>query len=200
MITYTGLVALIAMYMPWPMLANYTEPAAFSAEAYGVDSDRKPTGRMVTLAPVRPMVEAAITEWNGAPPRTIVIRNPGDAAATVLVSRSPASQLNARASSVTFSGADGEIVARSPASGPAIATAGIMLGLHLGVFADPAFRWFLFTLGLAGSAMVGTGLLLWTAKRWKSEGPARGLRVVERLNIAVIASLPVWRPIFWPIA
>jgi hypothetical protein len=120
-----------------------------------------------------------------------VIRNPNDAAATVTVLRSTGGRINARPDSITFSGATGERLFQSPASGPAISTAGVMLGLHLGHFAGPVLRWTYFLLGLTGTAMVGTGLVLWTVKRTKPNAAAFfGLRLVERLNIGAIACLP----------
>lgn len=198
MITYTGLITLMTMYMPWPIYANYGEPAAFSAEAYGTEIEAKGAGQPAPLAPVRPMVQAAMHEWNEAPPRTLIIRNPNDAAAMVTISRSPASQLNARAASITFSGTSGKRISASPPSGPAITSAGVMLGLHLGAFAGPVLRWALFILGLAGAAMVGTGLILWTAKRHRSDAsPFFGFRLVERLNIGAIACLPAGMAAFF---
>ena len=75
--------------------------------------------------------------------------------------------------------------------GAAINTAGVMLGLHLGQFAGPVLRWTYFLLSLTGTAMVGTGLLLWTAKRTKPGGRSfLGMSIVQRLNIGVIACLP----------
>ncbi len=70
-----------------------------------------------------------------------------------------------------------------------------MIGLHAGRFADTALRWLYFLSGLFGTAMVGTGLVLWTAKRrGKLPDPQRphlGFRIVERLNIAVVAGFPI---------
>lgn len=191
MITYTGLITLVAMYMPWPAMANYAKPAGFLAEAYGRDSDDPASGRAVPLAPIGPMIDAAAREWQGGRPRTIIIRNPNDAAATVTILRSSADQLNARAASITYSGVTGQKMSASHTPGAAIATTGVMLGLHLGNFAGPVLRWIYFLLGLTGAAMVGTGLLLWTAKRRKPGAkPFFGFRLVERLNITAIACLP----------
>jgi uncharacterized iron-regulated membrane protein len=69
-----------------------------------------------------------------------------------------------------------------------------MVGLHAGRFAPPALRWLYFFSGIVGSAMVATGLVLWTAKRRQQlPDPSRpyfGFRLVEKLNIATIAGLP----------
>ncbi|MGV2497430.1 PepSY-associated TM helix domain-containing protein [Pelagerythrobacter aerophilus] len=191
MITYTGLITLMLMYMPWPIEANYRNSDNFAVEAYGRDAEEPAAGRSVPLAPIGPMIGAAMHEWDGAAPRTVVVRNPGDAAATVTLLRSPAGQLDARAGSIVFSGTSGERLSASQPPGPAAQTAGVMLGLHLAHFAGPALRWSFFLLGLVGTAMVGTGLVMWTAKRRRPAGNADfGFRLVERLNIGAIACLP----------
>ena len=191
MITYTGLITLVLMYMPWPILANYKEPATFGVEAFGREPEDPASGRAMPLASVAAMVTAAERSWHGAPASTVVIRNPGDAAATVTVQRSAAGQLDARGGSITFAGATGRPLTASPPPGPALSTAGVMLGLHIGHFAGPLLRWCYFLLGLTGAAMIGTGQVLWTAKRRQSgKAPLFGFRLVERLNVAAIACLP----------
>lgn len=191
MITYTGLITLFVMVMPWPIAANYAKPAAFYADAYGTEPDGEPAGKGAPLRPVGPMVDAAMREWHGGQPRSIVIRNPNDAAATVTILRSGADRLNARGESITYSGVTGKKLSQSSPPGPALTTAGVMLGLHLGNYAGSVLRWTYFLLGMTGAAMVGTGLLLWTAKRRKPGAkPFVGFRLVERLNIGAIACLP----------
>ncbi|AJP74573.1 PepSY-associated TM helix domain-containing protein [Sphingomonas hengshuiensis] len=191
MITYTGLITLVVMYMPWPILANYPKPAAFAAEAYGTAPEVPAAGRPAPLAPVAPMIADAARAWQGGRPDSIVVRNPGDAAATVTLARSGNDRLNARGGSIVYSGASGQRLSMSPEPGPAIRTAGVLLGLHLASFAGPVLRWTAFLLGLTGTAMVGTGLVLWTAKRRRpGAAPFLGLRLVERLNIGAIACLP----------
>lgn len=191
MITYTGLITLMLMYMPWPITANYKEPESFAVEAYGREADAAFVGQPAMLAPIKPMVDTAMREWEGSPPRTVIVRNPGDASATVTLLRSPAGQLDARAGSIVYSGTSGKRLTASPPPGAAVKTAGVMLGLHIAHFAGPALRWSFFLLGLVGTAMVGTGLVMWTAKRRRQAGkPDLGFRLVERLNIGTIACLP----------
>lgn len=189
MITYTGLITLVAMYMPWPIMANYASPQAFQTEAFGREPDEEASGRPARLAAIAPMIAQAQREWHGGEPRTIVVRNPNDSTATVTILRTDDDQLNGRSGTLTFSGTTGRRLAGSPSPGPALTTAGVMLGLHMGHFAGPLLRWCYFALGLIGAAMVGTGLLLWTAKRRKA-APFAGFGLVERLNIAAIACLP----------
>lgn len=191
MITYTGLVTLVAMYMPWPIVANYKQPAQFYADSIGSDMGSERTGTIMPLKPIGPMIAAASREWAGGNPSVLVIRNPNDSAASVTIQRRSSDGLNARGGAITYSGATGKRLSASPPPGPAISTAGVMLGLHIGQYAGPVLRWTYFFLGLTGTAMVGTGLLLWTAKRRKPGAPPFfGFRLVERLNIGAIACLP----------
>ena len=92
----------------------------------------------------------------------------------------------------TYSGSDGRVLEPSGETGTGLATAGVMLGLHVAQYAGTGLRWAYFLLGLTGAAMVGTGLLLWTSKRHRPRvAPFFGLKLVERLNIAVIVGLPI---------
>lgn len=191
MITYTGLITLVAMYMPWPIEANYKAPATFETAVFGAEADGEPSGRFAALTPVAPLIARATAEWGGGRPETMVVRNPNDQAATITLFQSTKYRLNARGGSIVFSGVDGRQLSASPPAGPAIKTSGVMLGLHIGSFAGPVLRWTFFVLGLAGTAMVGTGLILWTVKRKRPDvAPFFGIRLVERVNVGAIACLP----------
>src|SRR3546814_15678309 len=76
-----------------------------------------------------------------------------------------------------------------------------MIGLQAGRFAGWGLRWLYFLSGVSGAIMVGSGLVLWTVKRrGRLPDPARppfGFRLVERLNIAVIAGLPAGIAIYF---
>ncbi|MBN8845843.1 MAG: PepSY domain-containing protein [Sphingomonadales bacterium] len=192
MITYTGLITLVAMYMPWPVVANYKDMSTFETAVFGAEPDAEATGRFAALTPVAPLIAQASRQWDGGSPATMVVRYPNDAAATISLFQNSKDRLNARGGSIVFSGVDGRQLSASPSPGPAAETAGVMLGLHMGNFAGPVLRWTYFLLGLAGTAMVGTGLVLWTVKRKRpNAAPFFGLRLAERLNVGAIACLPV---------
>jgi hypothetical protein len=63
--------------------------------------------------------------------------------------------------------------------------------LHEAMFAAYPLRWCYFLSGLLGAAMIGTGLTLWTVKRRNKQAADPGFRVVEVLNMATIAGLPL---------
>lgn len=190
MITYTGLITLVTMYMPWPAMMNYAKPAQFVQTAYGTPDDVPATGVRRPLVAIAPLIRDAERRMGGAATR-VIVQNPGDAAARVSIAQGQRGTISSRMPTATYDGATGRFVGQSGDPASAIETAGVMLGLHLATFAGPALRWAYFAMGLTGAAMVGTGLLLWTAKRRKpGAAPFFGLRLAERLNIAVIAAFP----------
>lgn len=73
--------------------------------------------------------------------------------------------------------------------------------LHFVQFGTVAMRWFYFLMGLATSAAIATGLILWTKKRRHIKfAQARGTsaHIIERLNIATVAGLLVSiAALFW---
>jgi uncharacterized iron-regulated membrane protein len=75
-----------------------------------------------------------------------------------------------------------------PAGGP---TLSVLSDLHFAQFGSVAVRWLYFVLGLAASAMIATGLILWTSKRRKSSADSWDYVVVESLNVATVAGLLV---------
>jgi len=191
MITWTGLMTLVLMYMPWPITANYANPTTFTEQAYDFGGEDAASGRPAPLADMGALVRDAERRFGG-PAGRMVVRHPGDAAATVAVYRGAGRSINARGPSVTYSGVTGRVLSQTGTGGPALATAGVLLGLHVAQFADGPLRVVFFLMGLTGAAMVGTGLLLWTtARRRPGAAPFFGLKLVERLNIGAVAGLPV---------
>jgi uncharacterized iron-regulated membrane protein len=194
MITYTGLVTLASMYMPWGIAAAYEKPTQYYADAFGVDEAPKRSGNLVPLAPIGKMIEQARATWHGADPGYIFIPVPGDANSLVKITRGIDEGMDTRGETLTFDATTGAMQARPPARGGARETESVMVGLHAGRYAPLLLRWFYFLCGLAGTAMVATGLVLWTSKRRLQlpdpERPYFGFRLVERLNVATIAGLP----------
>ena len=94
-----------------------------------------------------------------------------------------------------FNGTTGKLIETRDSVGGAAETRGVLYALHLGRFSDLSLRWLYFVVSLAGTAMVGTGLVMWTVKRRaKLHDPAKpyfGFWLVERLNIAAIAGLSI---------
>ncbi|WP_294294210.1 PepSY-associated TM helix domain-containing protein [uncultured Sphingomonas sp.] len=194
MITYTGIVTLMALLMPWATIANYEDEAKFSDAMFPHVKAEERSGTATPLTDLRRIVRDAEARLGG-PAGFIEVTQPGDVVSRVTVSRTPGSMLNTRTPLATYDGATGKLVWQSPAPGGAAATAGVMIGLHAGRFGDTTMRWLYFLCGVAGTLMVASGLILWTVKRrGKLPDPARphfGFRLVERLNVAVIGGFPL---------
>ncbi|HEY5760833.1 MAG TPA: PepSY-associated TM helix domain-containing protein, partial [Steroidobacter sp.] len=88
MITYTGLVTLMFMYMPWGVQANYgKDREAFFDEALGVSAEVKPAGTPGTLTDIGPLLAQAERHWNGAHAAGITISNPSDVNSRIEIRR-----------------------------------------------------------------------------------------------------------------
>ncbi|SEK23405.1 Uncharacterized iron-regulated membrane protein [Roseateles sp. YR242] len=198
MITYTGLVTLMAMYMPWGEQAGIDSPALkkqLTAELNAFIQPGPPSGQAAPLASVEAMVREAERHWGPNSVARVTATNPGDASARVAVTRGENGRVSMSPQYLLFDGVSGQLVEDKNAVGAAAETRGVMYGLHLGRFGDDATRWLYFIVSLAGTAMVGSGLVMWTVKRRQQlpdpHKPYVGFRLVERLNIATIAGLPL---------
>lgn len=198
MITYTGLVTLMFMYVPWGEQAAFQTPAerqALRAETSSFVPPGPAAGIPAALAPVDGMVRQAQARWGRDNVNRVTLYHPGDAAARVIVVRGDEGRASVSPQYLLFDGTTGQLLDAKERVGAAGETRGVLYALHLGRFADGATRWLYFLVSLAGTAMVGTGLVLWTVKRRAKlpdpDRPYFGFRVVERLNIAGIAGLSI---------
>ena len=198
MITYTGLVTLMALYMPWGEQAGINSPALkkeLTSELSAFIQPGKPSGEKAPLASVEAMVREAESRWGSGNVARVTATNPGDAAARVAITRGEGGRVSMSPQYLLFDGVSGKLLEDRSSVGAAAETRGVMYGLHLGRFGDDTTRWLYFIVSLAGTAMVGSGLVMWTVKRRQKlpdpDRPYIGFMVVERLNIAAIAGLPL---------
>jgi hypothetical protein len=196
MITYTGLITLSFMYMPWGLKAAYQgDTQRYYVESGQITAPRPPTGSVGTLAPVGLMVVQA-TARIAQPLERLTIVNPRDANSTVVAVFEEPHGLSHQHPQIAFDGTTGEIVEiRAGDLGPATATFTTMVGLHEAHFAGPALRVLFFLSGLSGCAMVATGLVLWSVARLPKKAAASpiplGHRLVHALNVGTVAGLPI---------
>lgn len=202
MITYSGLVTLMFMYMPFGAQVAYNgDEKAFLAESFRQAEVKKPAGQPAQLAALEPMIAQAEKHWNGGQIGRLTINNPGDANATIQITRQrDDKQLSHLRQSMQFDGTTGALISTMGDEVSAAAESrGVLYGLHVAEFAHPLLRTLFFLCGFAGCAMVATGALLWAVK--KRQGYAKvlakggrvgfGLRLVDGLNIGAIAGLPI---------
>lgn len=204
MITWSGLVTLMVMYMPFGLqaLPSAAERQAVTSEMRFFLPAGQPAGVPAPLPALAPLIQQAEQRWGPGGAGIVQINHPGDAAVRVAIARRQSQRIATTPQYLLFDGVTGELLRAKENSGPAAVTQGVLYGLHLGRFADTATRWLYFLVSLAGTAMVGTGLVLWTVKRRARlpdpRKPHFGFRLVERLNIAAIAGLSVaMTAFFW---
>lgn len=197
MVTYSGLITLMVLYMPWGLqsLPSPAGRAEVTNEMRFFLQPSPPAGKPAPLTAIAPLVRQAEARWGAGSVGTVQINNPGDAAAQVAIAQAQDRRVSTTPRYLLFDGVSGALVASKERSGPAAETQGVLYGLHMGRFADLVTRWLYFLVSLAGTAMVGSGLVLWTVKRREKlpdpQRPYFGFRLVERLNIASIAGLPL---------
>jgi len=198
MITYTGLVTLMALYMPWGENVAFKTPAErqqLTAELTAFIQPGKASGQKAPLASIEDMVRQAQQRWGRDNVGRVTAVHPGDAAARVAVSRGEAGRVSMSPQYMEFEGTTGKLLTVRDNVGAAAETRGVFYALHLGRFSDTETRWLYFLVSFMGTAMVGTGLVMWTVKRrQRLPDPGRphfGFRLVERLNIASVAGLSI---------
>jgi uncharacterized iron-regulated membrane protein len=204
MITYTGIVTLMVMYLPLSIKAAYPEGAdAFYTESFSDLPEAGPASGMPGSArPIQELLATARIEWNGREADSFRIDHPGDAAEVVSVYQRDGRRLSYETPGVRLDAQTGQVIAHSGSAGGASETRGVMYGLHIARFADAGLRLLFFTSGLLGCLMVASGAVLWgvkeRTKHAKSGKVGFGLRLVDALNIGAVAGLPVaFAGFFW---
>jgi hypothetical protein len=198
MITFSGLVFYPSLYMPTAVQARYGDDYdQLEADLYPVANAPTRTGVAAPMLPLRHFLSQTRRYWGEGAAGGIMVRLPGDAAATVEIGHSGMGTVLRNADErLYFDAVSGELIRQDTArrSAPRAITSGLY-GLHEGIFAGGALRWLYFASGLLGCAMIATGLILWTVKRRGRQSKAGaiglGFRLVESLNIGTIAGLPI---------
>lgn len=200
MITYTGVVTNMVIYFPLIIAVQYgTDGAArisFAEEVYKRAPRIEASGTAASLHPVAPLVTEAQALYSDEVINGVTIAYPGDANARIAVSASIDGSIQRDMPQVVFEGVSGALIKYDPrAAMSPLAVNDVMEGLHEALFAGPTLRVLLFISALFGGAMVATGLVLWTSKRYQKLQTRAdadfGLRLVDGINIGVIVGLPV---------
>ncbi len=200
MITYSGLIFFAFTYMPLIVASSYgtgdDAQRTFFDELFAESDKAERANVPADLASLNAMIATAESHWGENQIRYLDIANPGDANARVSIGRQLDSPLRA-SPELVFDGVSGELLNDKAAATSVPRTVrDTFLGLHEGLFANTAIRWLYFLSGLLGTAMIATGMILWTVKRRpaqlkKINGPDFGHRLVESLNLGTIVGLPI---------
>ena len=203
MITYSGLITLMLTCMPWGLntLSSSQRLDLFNERTVFLP-DTRPSGQLAPLTDIASLIQQGEQRWGQGSVGRVVIQNAGYSNARIAIARPLWQRVSVTPRYLLFDGTNGELLKIKDSSGVAATVQGTLYGLHMGGFADTITRWLYFLTSLGGTAMVGTGLVLWTVKRRaKLPDPNRpdfGFRLVERLNIAAIAGLSVaMTAFFW---
>ena len=195
MISYSSLVLFMYMVMPASIMASYgTNSGGYFDELFGGDDAPKAAAVAAPLMPLPVLYAKVQALAPGARVGYIQVQNPGDSNARATVTQAAADHVAYRRSANwTFDGVSGEQLSQGAPETAAILTGFTFAGLHMGNFAGPWLRWLYFAFGLAGTAVIGTGLVMWLGKRQlkhaRSASLPGELRLVEVLNIASMSGL-----------
>jgi uncharacterized iron-regulated membrane protein len=134
MITYTGLVTLALMYMPWPQIA--TDMTAAQRQVAGLQLSAfippgKPSGQTAPLAPLADMVRQAEQRWGAGQVDRLNVNLPGDAQARVVVVRGENGRVSISPQFMMFDGASGQLLQAQDSVGAAAETRGVLYALHM---------------------------------------------------------------------
>jgi uncharacterized iron-regulated membrane protein len=204
MVTYSGLLFFVFIFAPsvqkivfapapgrTVQQQVYSDPpgpkGAADAAAAGVAA---PLGAMSLL------VKKVDEQWGKNQLTTVEVRNPGDANARVIVKPLPGKTISIPDYGLVFDGVSGQLLEQAHDPYPFGKADQVLKGMHRGLFAGPFLRFLYLFMGIAGTAMIGTGLLLWSNKRTaklREAGGARhfGIALVDTLNLGTIAGLPI---------
>jgi uncharacterized iron-regulated membrane protein len=191
MITFTGLVTLASLTMPWPAAALYGDDlTALYADMAPGAVIRPASGTKAPLAPIAPMLRQA-QAYFGAPVGRIYIFNPGDAAAVVTAYPTELQAIGYLPAEVSFDGASGKPIKAWTERRTALRAYQTIYGLHLAHFAPLLTRWLYFLGGSMLTIAIASGLILWVVKRRERAPLSIGDRLLERLNVGMLGGVPL---------
>ncbi|WP_416422589.1 PepSY-associated TM helix domain-containing protein [Pseudomonas sp. App30] len=195
MITYSSLVIFMTMLLPANILAQYgSQTAAVFAELMPTSNVPAAANQPAPLVPLADLYAQFREHAPGSHLGLVEVDHPGDANASVIFGRHGADRIvHQIGQGLVFDGVSGALRADSQVSSLPLVIAGGLYGLHMGHFAGAGLRWLYFLAGVGGTAMIGTGLVMWLGKRQlkhtKSARPPLHLRLVAVLNTMSMAGL-----------
>jgi uncharacterized iron-regulated membrane protein len=188
MIVYTGLTIKSRTYLPVPAGPQRAAPSP-----------------KLATAPPAPVVSPDLTALYGDAERVLgagriafVTVKEDKGARLFVASRAFDDRLNLSTDTATFDRASGALLGTTRVDRAAYLTQRVFAGLHFGQFAGLPVRWLYFLLGLAGTAMIATGLILFSIKRPNPVVAAISTACVTGLVFACLAHLTASR--FLPVS
>jgi uncharacterized iron-regulated membrane protein len=203
-VTYSGFLFFTFQFMPTVPNLLY-EPGSrsvalqFYEGTYPYPLPQLPPAANVAapLMALPPMFHEVERVWGKDVATAVEVRNPGDANARVIFKPQEVVSISFPENMLVFDGAKGNLLENfQPEHYPSGAADHLMKGLHKGLFANWFLRVVLIFMGIGGTAMIGTGLLLWVNARASRLLAAKeplhfGIRLVDRLNVGTIVGMPI---------
>ena len=198
MITYSGLAIFLVIYMPAAMDALFdgNREAFFKAQNPApvvLDVQHPATAEPAPLVALAPLLSKA-REVMG-PLGGVSISNPGQSNAQIMIRPLLGNRIAlAKGQGMRFDGVTGEQLSGPTEMRPSVLTHRVISGMHFAQFGGYPMRWLYFICGLISSAMIASGLVLFTVKRRRKYATENRVaqvlyRGVEALNVTVMAGL-----------
>ena len=191
MISFTGAVTLVTMLLPWGPQAVYKQDIMAGYTDLNPAIETRPaSGKPGHLTSVLPVLREAEKRFKGAGISQVYIYNPSDAASLITVMAGNNGTISTLSHSLTFDGTTGLLMREHVETRPAVRTYTFLYGLHIARFTPDVTRWLYFISGLMLTAVIGSGMRLWTVKRLRLPHHL-GHVLTDRLNVGVLAGAPL---------
>lgn len=191
MISFTGAVTLVTMLLPWSSQAIYRhDPMAAFTDLNPALESRPASGKPGQLVSITPLLQEAEKRFKGAGISQINVFNPSDRASLITVMAGNNGTVSTTSHTLTFDGTTGHFMKEHIETRPVIRTYTFLYGLHVARFAPDLTRWLYFVSGLMLTAVIGSGMRLWTMKRLRLSHHF-GHVLTNRLNVGVLAGMPL---------
>ena len=196
MITYTGLVIFMLIYIPAGVDALFAgdNRAYFQAQGNArLEQPRalsKQPAELVDIAPLLAQAEARLGPIAG-----FNIRNPNTAGARIEIRPELGNRIAlSKGQAMVFDGVSGALLSDVSEWRAAPLTQRVMAGLHFAQFGGYPMRWLYFVCGVISCVMIASGLVLFCVKRGRkyasSEAPGhRWYRLAEVCNVGFVSGL-----------
>jgi uncharacterized iron-regulated membrane protein len=205
-VTYSGFLFFVAQSMPAAPTLLYGEnprdtviPKMYEGVyPYPLPELPEAAGTFAPLASLAGMIPQVDALWSKEMASSVEVHKPGDGNARAIFKPKETQSIAFPEAAIVFNAVSGELVENFP--NPDVHPAGkadqVLKGLHKGLFAGWFLRLLYLFMGVGGTAMVGTGLLLWANKRRnrllaKNEPLHFGIWLVDRLNLGTVVGMPV---------
>jgi uncharacterized iron-regulated membrane protein len=195
MIAYTGVAIFASSYIFGGTQAAYGGDVEKFFEEAGGFYERPEAGRAFT-GPLHSLdaLVADAQKRMGVPVDWAAVHHPADASALISFGTEHSRRVAWDMQQVHYDAATGAFVHQSAPASAGYDTYAFLGGLHMAQFGGAPLRWLYFVLGLAGCAMLASGMQVWVRKREQrvaAAGALSGYGLVRALNVGVVAGMPL---------